>query len=188
MKRTISLVFLLLLLAGCMNKIETNMDSKVADFSFINQYEEDVSLDDVAGDYWIAYFFYTDCKMVCPRTTANMADVQQALLDDKVTPNIVGFTVDPEFDTTDVLIDYAEEYGIDNDSFTMLTGYEFDEVQSLSKDSFKSVLEDGGPKDNAFAHSTYFFLVDDKGKVVKRYDGLSMKEIDLLIEDAKKVM
>src|SRR5699024_9533857 len=112
MKRTIGLIFFLLLLAGCMNKIETNMDSKVADFSFTNQFEEKVSLDDLAGDYWIAYFFYTDCKMVCPRTTANMADVQQALLDENVTPNIVGFTVDPDFDTAEVLINYAEEYGI----------------------------------------------------------------------------
>lgn len=126
--------------------------------------------------------------MVCPQTTANMVTVQEQLKDDAFTPPIVGFSVDPDFDTPDILQTYADEYEIDLNNFTLLTGYEFQDIRTLSNESFHTVLEGGGPDDHAYAHSTFFFLVNPEGEVIKRYDGVSMMEVNELIEDVKKVM
>src|SRR5699024_9865749 len=58
--------------------------------------------------------------------------------------------------------------------------------QKLSKKSFKTVLEGGGPNTHEFVHSTYFFLVNPDGQIVKKYDGLSDEEVDALVGDLKK--
>lgn len=187
-KQFILILLLTVLLAGCGSKIEANMDSKIDSFSFTTQDENTLKSEDLDGDYWIAYFFYTNCTMVCPRTTANIVNVQDQLIDDGIEPTIVGFSIDPDYDTPDVLTDYSAENGINNDYFTLLTGYDFDTIRTLSKESFKTVLEGGGPDDHAFIHSTYFFLVDPDGKIIKRYDALSQDENGLLVEDASKVM
>ena len=38
------------------------------------------------------------------------------------------------------------------------------------------------------AHSYYFYLINPDGEMVKKYDGLSVDEVDVLTEDLKKVM
>src|SRR5690625_4585218 len=85
------------MLFACQNSsIEENMDSEVADFLFTNESEEPFGLKDVSGEYWIAYFLYTDCKLVCPTTTPNMVSVQEGLQAEGIDTQIVAFTVDLE--------------------------------------------------------------------------------------------
>lgn len=180
---------LTLILVGCSsNQIETNMSATVAPFEFTDQHNQAFSSDQLEGQWWVAYFFYTNCKMVCPQTTANMVNVQETLALDGLQPPLIGFSVDPDFDTPDVLIDYAATYHADLDNFTFLTGYDFDTIKKLSNNSFKTALDNGGPNDHAFAHSMFFFLINPNGEVVKRYDGMSMDDLQYLIEDIKKVM
>src|SRR5690625_1583230 len=102
------------MLFACQNSsIEENMDSEVADFLFTNESEEPFGLKDVSGEYWIAYFLYTDCKLVCPTTTPNMVSVQEGLQAEGIDTQIVAFTVDLEKDTPEVLREYAAEYDVD---------------------------------------------------------------------------
>lgn len=164
------------------------MTSTVDHFEFIDQHGETISSDELQDDWWIAYFFYTNCRMVCPRTTAHILDIHDTLRDDGITPPIVGFSIDPDFDTPEVLQEFAKDYGINDDNITFLTGYDFDTIQKLSNESFQSVLIDGGPEDHLYVHSTAFFLVNPKGEVIKQYDGLSNKDHEELIADVKKVM
>src|SRR5690625_5980340 len=90
------------MLFACQNSsIEENMDSEVADFLFTNESEEPFGLKDVSGEYWIAYFLYTDCKLVCPTTTPNMVSVQEGLQAEGIDTQIVAFTVDLEKDRSE---------------------------------------------------------------------------------------
>lgn len=191
-KRLVLTIFILLpiLISACGNNIETNMSEQVADvdFDFITQDEELLSLDDLKGDWWIAYFMYTNCQVVCPTTTPHMVSVQNQLHEDGLNPHIVSFSIDPGFDTPAVLRNYAHEYGADLDNWYFLTGYEFDDIQKLSRDSFKTVLESGGPEEHQFVHSTSFFLINPDGEIIKRYDGMSGEEMDVLVSDLKEVM
>ncbi len=164
------------------------MSATVTDFKFTDQHNEVFSSEQLKDDWWIAYFFYTNCKMVCPQTTANILDVQEALSNDGLTPPIIGFSVDPDYDTPDVLQDFVESYGAHFDNMSFLTGYDFNTIKELSNESFQTVLDGGGPEDHAYAHSTSFFLINPEGEVIKWYDGLSKQDFENLIEDAKKVM
>lgn len=183
------LLIFTLTIAACSNeKIETNMSSTVADFEFTDQHNEAFASEQLKDDWWIAYFFYTNCTMVCPQTTANIVNVQTTLSDEGITPSIIGFSVDPDTDTPTVLQDYAAIYGANLETMTFLTGYEFDTIKELSNKSFKTVLDGGGPEGHAYAHSTSFFLINPKGEVIKRYDGLSQSDLEKLIADVKNIM
>lgn len=164
------------------------MSATVADFEFTDQHNKKFASEQLKDEWWIGYFFYTNCKMVCPQTTANILNVQEALSNAGMTPQIIGFSVDPDFDIPAVLQDFAATYDANFENTTFLTGYDFETIKELSNKSFKTVLDGGGPEDHAYAHSTSFFLINPEGEVIKRYDGLSKQDYENLIADVKKVM
>lgn len=175
-----------ILLSACSNDIDANMSEQMEDFSFTTQDKETLNLDDLKGEWWITYLSYTDCRTVCPRTTSNMVEIQSQLKDDGLQPRIISFSVDPENDEPEYLQEYADDYGVDLSSWDFLTGYDFETIQGLSENVFNAVLEDGGA--DQMAHSYMFYLVNPEGEVVKKYDGMSINDNKILIEDLKKVL
>lgn len=177
---------LLLLLTACSDKlpIETNMEESVADFSFTNQYNETFSRSDLEGTWWIADFVFTNCETVCLPMTSNMATMQDKIKEQDLPIQLVSFSVDPEFDQPDVLLEYGEEYGSDFDSWNFLTGYDYETIRNLSIKSFRAMLK--APQkssDDQVMHDTRFFLVDPEGNIVKGYDGVPNSTIDEIISD-----
>lgn len=177
---------LLLLLTACGDKlpIETNMDESVADFSFTNQHNETFGKSDLAGTWWIADFVFTNCETVCLPMTSNMAAMQDKIKKEELPVQLVSFSVDPEFDQPDVLLEYGEEYGSDFDSWNFLTGYDYETIRNLSIKSFRAMLK--APQkssDDQVMHDTRFFLVDPEGNIVKGYDGVPNSSIDEIIAD-----
>lgn len=181
-------VFILLFLAACDDTIDSNMSEEIADFEFTTQDNEALSLQQLEGKWWIANFMYTNCTIICPTTTPNMASVQSELQSLGLGAQFISFTVDPDHDTPKVLKEYAEEYQVDLSNWLFLTGYSFEEIQQLSNHTFKTALEGGGPDGHEFVHSTSFFLVNPDGEVVKKYDGVSQEEMELLVDDLKTVL
>ena len=145
MKNTIKVIVLIsvLALAACGEKVEPTMSSHVDDFTATTQDNEEITNEDLLGDWWIADFIFTNCTTVCPPMTRNMTIVQKRLgeleLNDKV--QIVSFSVDPENDTPEVLTKYAEDHGSNLDNWDFLTGYDFDTIQNISVKYFQSALE-----------------------------------------------
>lgn len=180
------LIFLALILSACADKIDTNMSEPMADFEFVTQDEAILSLDDLKGEWWIAYFSYTNCRTVCPRTTANMVEVQNALKEDDLSPQIISFNVDPSNDTPEDLKEYAEAYGVDLNSWDFLTGYDFETIQDISNNTFHAVLENGAA--DQMSHSYMFYLANPEGEIVKQYNGMGKEELDMLIVDVKTVL
>lgn len=181
-------VLMILLLTACGGeKIETNMSEDVANFVFTTQDDNTFGREDLEGKWWVAYFLYTDCGIICPTTTPHMASLQEELKEAGSDIQIVSFTVDPENDTPDVLKKYAETNQVDLSNWTFLTGYDFKDIKRLSEGSFQSALANGGPESMEYSHTTNFFLVNREGKVIKRYDGMIMDEVDRLIDDVKTV-
>lgn len=176
-----ALLAAVLLLGACGKKIEPNMSEKVPDFEFTAQDEKPLSLSDLKGEWWIAYFSYTHCTTVCPRTTANMVDIQQRLNADGYKPQIISFSIDPENDTPEALREYAADYGADLDTFSFLTGYDFETIQDISVNTFHSVLEKGALDQRS--HSFFFYLVNPEGEIIKKYNGMSTEENEKLVQD-----
>jgi protein SCO1/2 len=132
----------------------------VPEFSLTDQNGQPVTRADLRGKIWIADFIFTRCKGPCPLMTARMLEMQKALVK---TPEVklVSVTVDPEYDTPEVLKAYAEANFADPDRWKFLTGDKA-VIEKLVTEGFMQHLaeENGEP-----VHGTMFLIVDGHGMV-----------------------
>jgi len=182
------LLVAIFLLAGCNREvIETNMSKKVADFSFTTESNESLALDDLKGKYWIADFIFTNCTTVCLPMSANMKYLQDTTIDKGYDIQFVSFSVDPDYDSPDILTEYAADYEADLNSWTFLTGYDFDTIRELSIKSFQSPVYAPVDGDDQVMHGTNFFLVNPQGKVIKKYDGVQSSNMEIILDDLEQI-
>ncbi len=157
-------------------------------FSFTNQDGKKVTEKDVAGKVFVAEFFFTTCKGICPKMNSNMKLVYQAL---KNEPDffILSHTSDPETDSPAQLKWYADSLGADTKKWIFLTGRK-DSLYNMARVSY--TIDDPANNlknpDDDFLHTQFWALVNKDGEVKKIYDGLKESEVKQLIEDARKLL
>src|SRR3984893_18003236 len=85
--------------------------SYVRPFAFINQDGKMVTDQDVSGKVYVAEYFFTTCKGICPRLNNNMKQVYEKF---KNEPGflILSHTCDPEIDSAAKLKHYADSLGV----------------------------------------------------------------------------
>ncbi|QCR33666.1 SCO family protein [Lysinibacillus sp. SGAir0095] len=182
------LVFILILSGCSSSEFEPELDLKVMDFEYTNQRNEVISLEKLKGTPWLAMFIYTRCNTVCPPMTSNMADVHAAIEKEGIENyKIVGFSVDPAYDSPEILSNYLSYYPIENVSkWELLTGYEQAEITQFALQSFNTVAKKLTGSDDVI-HDIKYFLVDQNGIVVKSYDGYTDVPIEEIVTDLKSV-
>jgi protein SCO1/2 len=75
-------------------------------FRFLNQDSIIVTEKDVEGKVYVADFFFTTCPTICPKMKTQMLRIYERYKDrDDV--RILSHSIDPDFDNTSVLKDYA---------------------------------------------------------------------------------
>lgn len=186
---TFPVIAILLLLSACnSHNIETNMSEEILPFEFTTQDNETFSNEDLEGKWWIADLIFTNCTTVCLPMTTNMSTLQDMLKDEEIDAEIVSFSVDPDYDTPEVLKEYANDYEADLSNWTFLTGYDFDTIKEISVKSFKSLLAEDPNDPTQVVHGTGFFLVDPEGNVIKKYNGTLADEMEIIVNDLKKVI
>lgn len=179
---------LILFLVACGEKeIETNMSEEVKPFEFTTQDNETLSLKDLEGKWWVADFVFTNCTSVCLPMTSNMSQLQDKLKEEDIDAQLVSFSVDPAYDSPEVLKEYAETYDADLTNWSFLTGYDFQTIKELSIKSFKSLLVEAAPGSDQVTHGTSFFLVNPEGEIINKYNGMDTKAMDLIVKDLKTV-
>lgn len=147
-------------------------------FSLTERSRQLIGLDDLKGSIWIADFIFTRCPGPCPLMSARMSKLQETFKD-VPSLKLVSITVDPEFDTCQVLSEYADVFQAQKGRWFFLTG-ERTRIHELAKAGFRV----GGVEDVSL-HSTRFILVDQEGRVRGYYDSQDDQEIQKLIHDAK---
>lgn len=152
-------------------------------FEFINQYGEPSNTDELKGKLWIANMIFVRCPSVCMMLTPNMMMLQNTFIEEDLEVHLVSFTVDPDFDTPEQLKKYGEAYQADFDYWTFVTGYTNEEIIDFSATAFQSLVMDIEGSDDMI-HGTSFFLVNEEGKVIRKYDGLEPNQ-NFIIEDIK---
>lgn len=145
---------------------------QVPPFALTNRDGKPVTRETLAGSPWIADFVFTRCAASCPMMTARMAKLGKELpAGERV--RRVSFTVDPVYDTPQVLARYAETFQAPPD-WLFLTGPEPD-LHRLSREGFKLAVDipkgDAGSTQEPILHSTRFVLVDGEGRIRGYYDG-----------------
>src|SRR5699024_10013616 len=169
-------LIVVLLLSACSSKDDFKADYKeaVRPFSYTNHHNEEVSLDDLKGDVWLAQFVFSNCTTVCGPMMHNMAELQDALIEKGVEDyKIVSFTLYPVNDMPDERKGYLEQFAPSDESkWEMLTGYKQSEIIEVAKKSFFTIVADD-PNSDQVIHGTSFILIDQEGNLVKMYNGVN---------------
>ena len=153
----------------------------IDNFSFINQNGKTITQKEYEGKIYVADFFFTTCKSICPIMTNNMIEVQKAILNNPKVM-LLSHTVTPEIDSVSVLKKYALEKGVVDAKWNLVTGDKKD-IYSIARKSYL-VVKLGKPDElYDMVHTENFVLVDSKKRVRGFYDGTNKEEIKRLIED-----
>jgi len=163
-------------------KVNDTVWHKVRPFKFKNQFGKEVGLEDWGGKIIIADFFFTSCPSICPKLTRNMKKLQTAFKKTDSLVRFVSFTVDPVRDTVQALKAYGDKFGIDHDTWFMLTG-DRNELYDIALNEFKASIASNGNIDTGFIHTDRFFLLDRDRVVRGWYSGLDSLNLDKLIKD-----
>ena len=167
----------------------------IPEFSFINQNNEVITNETYKGKIYIADFIFTTCPSICKDMTFNMEYLQGKL---SRYDNILylSHTINPEYDTPEILKDYAKRYetelGADLSTWNFVTG-DKDEIYEIAKSYLVYASASSNPDDGGFIHQGHFVLVDTEGKIrcgydsngnpIGAYDGVSVSSVKDLIVD-----
>ncbi len=161
---------------------------EIPDFTFTNQYGQEISKADFQNKVIVADFFFTSCPTICPKMTTQLARVQDAFIrDDHVV--FLSFTIDPKRDSVAVLKAYGEEYGAIPGKWHFLTG-DKDAIYELAGEGFKLAArsEGGEASHDGFVHSERLVVVDPDWNIRGFYNGTDVKDVNFMMGDISLIM
>ncbi len=156
-------------------------------FVLVNRDGREVTLASLSTAPWVADFIFTRCPGPCLKMSQEMA-----ALGSKLPPGVrrVSFTVDPDYDTPEVLAEYAARYGA-GDDWLFLAGTR-EAIWELSVDGFKlgvARATEGAPEEQGpIVHSTRFVLVDREGGIRGYYDAFEKAQVKRLLADLEALL
>lgn len=180
--------FALIKLIPGFTKGKPTIISTVKPFSFNNQDGTAVTNKDVDGKVYVAEYFFTTCKGICPKMNNNMRLVYDALRDE---PGflILSHTCDPDHDSVSRMKHYSDSMKVDTKKWIFLTGRK-DSLYNMARISY--TIDDPANNlksiDDDFLHTQFWALVDKNGNVRYVYDGLKESEVQELIKKARKLL
>lgn len=154
---------------------------EVADFSFTNQEDREVTRAELDGKVWVANFVFTSCGAECLVLSQKMAALQDRYADN---PEVAfaSFSVDPQTDHPERLASYSERWGADPARWYFFTG-DSTALDATIKGSFLLPVT-RSPGDQAklmtggLVHSNKLAIVDRQGVVRAYVEGLESNAIE----------
>ncbi|MFL6198378.1 MAG: SCO family protein [Thermoanaerobaculia bacterium] len=157
-------------------------------FSLVNRDGRTIGLQDLAGTPWVADFIFTRCPASCPMMSARMARLNRSL-PPELKVRLVSVSVDPAYDTPEVLERYARKLDAPA-RWLFLTGGR-EAVRRLSVEGFKLGLDmEPGPGigPEPILHSTRFVLVDGEGRIRGYYEAFDEASTEKLRKDLLRLV
>ena len=157
----------------------------IANFGFVDQDSALVTNETFKDQIYVADFFFTSCRTICPVMKTQMLRVYEATA---TIPDVklLSHTIDPEYDTVALLRDFANRLGVSSDRWHFVTGIK-DSIYNLAQTSyFATAMEDKSEPDG-FIHSGAFLLIDKDRRIRGKYDGTKEDDVNRLIADIKRL-
>ena len=166
---------------------------KAPEFKFTNQDGEIISSSFYKNKVYVVEFFFTTCPTICPIMNENMVKIQNEFYGN-LDFGIASFSINPDYDTPEILKAYAKSHGATLKNWHFLTG-EKEKIYTLANKGFALYAGENAEAEGGFEHSGMFALIDKQGNIRSRkdnvgnpiafYDGLDTKTIQQLKEDIK---
>jgi len=157
----------------------------IADFKFVDQDSAEVTNATFNNKIYVADFFFTSCRTICPIMKTQMLRVYDSIQND---PDILllSHSIDPEYDTVALLHDFAERLGVKSDKWHFVTGNKEDIYKTAQTSYFATALEDKSEPDG-FIHSGAFLLIDKERRIRGKYDGTKEDDVNRLLADLARL-
>lgn len=153
----------------------------IKDFKLYNQNGETITQDYYKDRIYVADFFFTTCQTICPVMTNHMLEIQEKIKDDDEVL-LLSHTVIPNYDSVPVLRKYADEKGVIDDKWNLVTG-DKKVIYELARKSYLAAKTDGDGGAFDMIHTENFVLVDKKKRIRGFYDGTDPAAISQLLKD-----
>jgi protein SCO1/2 len=145
----------------------------VPSFSLTNQLGEVVSNDSLRGKVWVTDIVFSRCPLQCMKMSREMKALRDSFAGVQEL-RFVSLTADPDYDTPSILARYGALFSANPDNWLFLTGPKR-EIVRVAVDGLKLVVLDKPPAErespeDLFLHSTFFVLVDQKGRIRGWFD------------------
>ena len=189
------------------------INDSIPDFSFTDQNGKIISKRNTEGKIYVAEYFFTTCKGICPKMNTNMRRVYDKFKDEEDFL-IISHTCMPEVDSMPLLKTYEQKmltgevvenkdgsYKLKNspldtvktyvnNNWHFVTGNKA-ELYRLARQGY--IIDNGKPDstqqiENQFIHTQFFALVDRYGRVRGIYDRVKEEEIQKLMNDITELM
>jgi protein SCO1/2/putative membrane protein len=131
---------------------------RVPDFSLVEKSGKPLARKDLLGRVWVTGFVFTRCAGACPVMMSKMYGLHKAFPQ----ATYVAFSVDPSYDTPEVLSAYVKNNSLPAE-WLFATGTD-EQMQSLAKDGFKLSMGPGSRPEERVIHSDRLVVVDRYGR------------------------
>lgn len=157
-------------------------------FNLYTQDSSSLSNDDLKGFIYVADFFFTSCKTICPNLSEKFKEIQ-GNYKDQPRFKLVSFTINGEVDNVSVLKDYASRYGALNNKWYFLTGPDAAYIRdSIAQQGFKVPVVPDDADPGQFTHTDMAVLVDGEGKIRGYYHMLAQGQMDSLYNAIERLL
>jgi protein SCO1 len=160
-------------------------DYTVPNFSFTNQDNVEITVENFKEKIWVTDFFFTTCTGICPIMKSNMAMVLDSFRNDEKVM-MLSHTVQPEYDSVSILKSFSMKYGNIQNKWHFVTGDKASlykqarEAYFIAEPTTATIEED-------FVHSQNLALIDQLGHIRGYYDGTDSAQMIMLIKDIRSL-
>jgi protein SCO1 len=160
----------------------------VPPFVLTDQNGQQVTQALIKNKIYVADFIFTRCGTICPKLTSQLIRIQKEFADNGVL--ILSHTIDPDYDTPEVLKGYATNNEAQDGVWYFLTGNKSSLYNLAHKGYYIAATEDEKKTDidQTFSHSDKLILIDKEGHIRGFYDGTSPDDVDRLRAEIKVLM
>lgn len=156
------------------------------DFILEDQYGLSVTPDSLQGQVLVVDFFFSSCPTICKDLLRNMRQVNEKFaLHAGV--RLLSHSVDPSYDTREVLADYAQKAGAQGRNWLFLRGEE-EVIYSLAQKAYLSHAQADSLAPGGYIHSGHIILLDANKRIRGVYDGTDDAQLPGLIEGIKQLL
>ncbi|MCB9426499.1 MAG: SCO family protein [Flavobacteriales bacterium] len=155
------------------------------DAEWIDQNNKKHQLSDYKGKLQLTTMIFTNCDYACPNLIGDLQNIEDALSPEaKSNLNYLLVTIDPENDTPEKLNKYANQFELDSEKWTFLTGstdntYQYSKLLGIGYKKFENGM---------YGHSNILSLLNKDGEIVYQIEGIhaDRTEIVKIIENLSK--
>ena len=145
---------------------------ELPEFEFPESAGGTVSRESMRGKRWLANFIFTRCAGPCPLMTRDISELHRLVAKSNPDFRFVTFSVDPGYDTAEVLQKYAETFQADQERWKFVTGDET-AMHDFIRRGFTQYVQPnlGDLRKPGFevAHSNRAVLVNEEGVPVASF-------------------